>query len=122
MNNEYDTYRGQQYTPPKAEPLDRCIDAWQRSIEDYETAQLLLVAVESSFKAWEAAIKMAHMRNKASGVMAEGLTRTHTDWEPRYLESMTLGVKAETAKRIMRISEAKWETERSKQVSMRNVK
>tara|TARA_R110000796_G_scaffold28162_1_gene77245 strand:- start:863 stop:1237 length:375 start_codon:yes stop_codon:yes gene_type:complete len=105
-----------------SDPLDRCIEVWEEAIANYELAQLSYVAVESSFKAWEAAIKMAHMRNKASGVMAEGLVRTHNDWEPRYLESQTLSVKSETAKRILRISEAKWETERSKQVSLRNLK
>jgi hypothetical protein len=108
--------------PSASDPLDRCIEAWEVAIDNYETAQIAYIQIESNFKAWEAAIKMAHMRNKTSGVMAEVMVKTHRDWEPRYLESQTLGVKAETAKRILRISEAKWETERSKQVSLRQLK
>ena len=123
MTNESDVnWRDHVSTKQQAsDPLDRCIEAWELAIANYEIAQLSYVEVESSFKAWEAAIKMAHMRNKASGVMAEGLVKTHNDWEQRYLEAQTLGIKAETSKRILRISEAKWETERSRQVSLRKL-
>ena len=124
MTNESDVnWRDHVSTKQQAsDPLDRCIESWEVAIANYEIAQIAYVEVESSFKAWEAAIKMAHMRNKASGVMAEGLVRTHNDWEARYLEAQTLSVRSETAKRILRISEAKWETERSRQVSLRNLK
>ena len=105
-----------------SDPVDQCLEIWSQAISNYEQASLQLAESEASFKAWEAAIKMAHMRNKASGVMAEGLVKTHQDWEQRYLDVQTLGVKAETAKRILRISEATWETERSKQVTLRNLK
>ena len=124
MSNESDVnWRDHVSTKQQAsDPLDRCIESWEVAIANYEIAQIAYVKVESSFKAWEAAIKLAHMRNKASGVMAEGLVRTHNDWEARYLEAQTLSVRSETAKRILRISEAKWETERSRQVSLRNLK
>ena len=117
MNGENNSYTQNL----RSDPLDKCIEVWEDAIANYEAAQIRYIEVESSFKAWEAAIKMAHMRNKVSGVMAEGLVRTHNDWEGRYLEAQTLSVRAETAKRILRISEAKWETERSRQVSLRKL-
>ena len=77
MTNESDVNWGEVVSNKQqaSDPLDRCIEVWEDAIANYEVAQLAYVEVESSFKAWEAAIKMAHMRNKASGVMAEGLGR-----------------------------------------------
>ena len=48
--------------------------------------------------------------------------KTHEDWESRYLNVQKLSVKAETAKRVLRLAEAAWETERSKEVTLRNIK
>jgi len=58
-----------------SDPVDQCLEIWSQAISNYEQASLQLAESEASFKAWEAAIKMAHMRNKASGVMAEGLVK-----------------------------------------------
>jgi len=104
------------------DPLDQKIEGWESAITNFEVAQLAYAQVDASFKAWEAALKLAHMKNKASGVMAESLVKGHPDWEGRYLEVQQLSIKAETSKRILSVAQAKWETERSKQVSLRNVR
>jgi len=102
--------------------LDKCIDKWGEAVAQFEESMLVYHEHETRFKSWEAAIKMAHMRNKASGVMADCLVKTHEDWESRYLNVQKLSVKAETAKRVLRLAEAAWETERSKEVTLRNIK
>ena len=74
------------------------------------------------FKAWESANKAAYIGTKMSAVLAEAKVRSHPDWALRYLESQKLGIAAETKKRILRLAEAKWESERSRQVSLRGVR
>ena len=48
--------------------LDKCIDKWGEAVAQFEESMLVYHEHETRFKSWEAAIKMAHMRNKASGV------------------------------------------------------
>ena len=54
--------------------------------------------------------------------MAEAAVRSQVEWKDRYINVQTASIVAEKAKRMLRLAEAKWETERSKEVSLRKVK
>ena len=77
---------------------------------------------EGMFKAWESATKAAIMATKVSAVMAEAQVRANPHWRERYLKYQKLSIVAETKKRILRLAEAKWESERSRQVSLRSLR
>ena len=102
--------------------LDECIETLSDCLKIFESTLHIYHEHEASFKAWEAAIKKAHMENKVSGIMADVLLKTHDDWERRYLDVQKYSIKSEMAKKRLRLAEASWETERSKEVSLRNVK
>ena len=108
--------------PYHRDELDECINNWERAIEEWQKASLLYAEKESFLKAWESATKTAMMGAKMSAVMADAKVKAHPDWQPRYLEVQKMGITAETKKRILRLAEAKWETERFRQVSLRNVR
>ena len=103
--------------------LDRCIDEWESAIEQWETKALQAAESEGFFKSYEAASKKAICDGqKISAVMAEAAVRSQIEWKDRYINVQKCNIEAETAKRILRLAEAKWETERSKEVSLRNLK
>ena len=91
--------------------LDECIETWSDCLKIFESTLHIYHEHEASFKAWEAAIKKAHMENKVSGIMADVLLKTHDDWERRYLDVQKYSIKSEMAKKILRLAEASWETE-----------
>lgn len=108
--------------PRQVDELEKCLYQWEESIHDWQTVQEEYHEKETMLKAWEAATKAAIMATKVSAVMAESQVRAMADWAPRYLEVQKLNTRAETKKRIMRLAEARWETERSRQVTLRNVR
>ena len=103
--------------------LDVCIEEWEQAIHDWETKAIEAAESDGFFKSFEAASKKAICDGqKISAVMAEATVRSQKEWKDRYIEVQTKNIEAEKAKRILRLSEAKWETERSKEVSLRNLK
>ncbi|MAK71085.1 MAG: hypothetical protein CMF19_03420 [Idiomarinaceae bacterium] len=109
-------------TPIHKDELDQCIYNWEKAIEEWQTAQMEAAEAEGMFKAWESATKAAIMATKVSAVMAEAQVRANPDWGERFIETQKLSIAAETKKRILRLAEAKWESERSRQVSLRNLR
>ena len=103
--------------------LDVCIEEWEQAIHDWETKAIEAAESDGFFKSFEAASKKAICDGqKISAVMAEAAVRSQKEWKDRYIAVQTKNIEAEKAKRILRLSEAKWETERSKEVSLRNLK
>tara|TARA_E500000178_G_scaffold347277_1_gene400288 strand:- start:4692 stop:5039 length:348 start_codon:yes stop_codon:yes gene_type:complete len=103
--------------------LDVCIEGWEKAINDWEIKALHAAEVDGFFKSFEAASKKAICDGqKISAVMAEAAVRSQKEWKDRYISVQQTNIEAEKAKRILRLAEAKWETERSKEVSLRNLK
>ena len=103
--------------------LDVCIEEWEKAINDWEIKALKAAEVDGFFKSFEAASKKAICDGqKISAVMAEAAVRSQIEWKDRYIAVQQSNIEAEKAKRILRLAEAKWETERSKEVSLRNLK
>ena len=109
-------------TPLARDELDLCLHAWEKAIDEWQEAQMEAAEEEGMFKAWESATKAAIMATKVSAVMAEAQVRANPHWRERYLKYQKLSIVAETKKRILRLAEAKWESERSRQVSLRNLR
>lgn len=108
--------------PHRRDELEDCLARWEDAIEEWQKVQQEAAEEETMLKAWEAATKSAYMANKMSAVMAEAKVRSHPDWAGRYLRTQKLGITAEAKKRILRLAEAKWESERSRQVSLRTLR
>ncbi|OUV76666.1 MAG: hypothetical protein CBC83_00165 [Flavobacteriales bacterium TMED123] len=103
--------------------MDQCLQNWEKAIDDWSSAAELAAQKETMLKAYEAAKKVALVQgSKMSATMADSTVRATADWEVKYLECQRANIAGERAKRILRLSEAKWETERSKQVSLRQLK
>ena len=108
--------------PYVKDELDQCLQTWERAIDDWQKAQSQFAHTETMFKAWEAATKSAIMATKVSAVLAEAQVRAKEEWAKRYLAVQKDSIAAETKKRILRLAEAKWESERSRQVSLRSLR
>lgn len=103
--------------------MDSCLIEWEKAIDEWSSAAEVAAQKETMLKAFEAAKKVALVQgNKMSATMADASVRATADWEIRYLECQKANISGERAKRILRLAEAKWETERSKQVTMRQLK
>ena len=108
--------------PYAKDELDNCLQNWEVAIDEWQHAQLQFAHSETMFKAWEAATKSAIMATKVSAVLAEAQVRAKEEWAKRYLSVQKDSIAAETKKRILRLVEAKWESERSRQVSLRGLR
>ena len=107
----------------ESSPLDRCIQEWEEAIQLWEDKAIDAAEYDGLFKAFEAASKKAICDGQMiSAVMAEAAVRSQVEWKDRYINVQTASIVAEKAKRMLRLAEAKWETERSKEVSLRKVK
>ena len=108
--------------PRNKDVLDEHLDQWEEAIDNWAEGQTQYAEVESMFKAWEAASKTALMQTKMSAAMADSQVKSHPDWGNRYLQVQKASINAETKKRILRLTEARWESERSRQVTLRQLK
>lgn len=124
MSNEFDPNFAnfQPRARKNLDEMDERIYAWEEAVEKWQEAQIEYNEAEGMFKAWEASQKTALMGMKMSATSAESRVKASDQWAERYIEVQNLAVMAETKKRIMRIAEAKWETQRSKEASLRNVR
>jgi len=103
--------------------LDSCLNEWEDAITHWASAADSAAQKETMLKAYESAKKVALVQgSKMSATMAEATVRSEKEWSDLYLECQKRNIKAERAKRILRLAEAKWETERSRQVSLRQLK
>ena len=109
--------------PQQIDIMDQALNDWEIKIAELEIAQLDYLQTESMVKSWEASHRLAFIEiEKMSATMAESKTRGSQSWLEKTLDVNKKAVAFEKAKRLARVAEARWETERSKQVSLRNVK
>jgi len=109
--------------PQHVDLMDEALFDWEVKIAELEIAQLDYLQTESKHKAWEASTRLSFIQfEKMSATMAESKTRASAGWLQKIIEVNKKAVEFEKAKRLARVAEARWETERSKQVSLRNVK
>jgi len=109
--------------PQQRDEMDDALFAWEQSIEDLQQAQIAHMNTESMFKSWEASKKVAFIQfEKISATLAASKIRGEEEWLTKSLQLNKLAVHLENKKRLCRLAEARWETARSKQVTLRNVR
>jgi len=109
--------------PVHRDEMDEAIYEWDKAIDDLRDTMIDFLRCETMFKSWEAAQKLAYIRmEKMSATMAESQVRSKPDWVTKMIELNEASVALEEKKRLARLAEAKWETARSRQVTLRALK
>ena len=118
------------------DPLGEALNAWEKAKDEWVAAALDAAKEEASLKAWEASRKKALiMGQKKSAVLAESILRSEpsyqgdekefigmTDWEYRFITTQKASIEAEDKKRSMVIAQSRWETERTREATLRHVR
>ena len=125
------TYREVQI-PRNRDSLGAALSGWEERISEWKDAEDAHAEAEATFKAYEASMKAFLMRSqKMSATAAETYMRENKDfqvpgqrgdWEERFLMVSKAKIEAEEKKRRLRLAEARWETERSREASLRQVR
>jgi len=109
--------------PVHRDEMDETIYAWEEAIDNLRDSMIDFLKCETMFKSWEAAQKVAFIKiEKMSATMAEAQVRSKPDWAAKMIDLNALSVALEEKKRLARLAEAKWETARSRQVTLRALK
>ena len=118
------------------DPLGEALNEWEKAKDAWVTAALEAAKKEASLKAWEASQKKALiMGEKKSAVLAESILRSEpmykgadqefkgmTEWEYRFITTQKASIDAEDKKRSMVIAQSRWETERTREATLRHVR
>ena len=103
--------------------LEERLNNWDQAIDDWQTQADEFVEVEAAFKSWESAQKRAiMMASKASGVAAEAEIRGTSHWQSQYSETQKLGNATEALRKKIRVCEGRFEAQRSREASLRQVR
>ena len=111
------------------ETLDDAIDEMESAIEHWEECAKRYYEHKTHLEAWEAATKKAYMHAGMSGVAAEAEMKCKGQYQPGYgstWESHTQKVNTamiaeRAAHKRLRVAEMRWETERSKAATLRQL-
>ena len=108
--------------PQPIEEMDEALYAWETAIHEHAHAQEMYLSTESIFKSWEALTKKTYMDHGSSAAASDVKVKCEDYWLTTMKDINALAVEAEKKKRLCRLAEARWETARTKQVTLRNVK
>lgn len=100
---------------------DKILQRLGKRMEEWDEAVKEAIVAEAHFKQYEAATKKAHMDAGETAAKAEAILRASDGWRDQYVEFKTLEHKANVLKKKMDLGEMYWETERSRQASLRKV-
>lgn len=118
------------------DPLGLALTEWEKAKDEWASVALEAAKKEASLKAWEASHKKALiMGEKKSAVLAESILRSEpmykgadeefkglTEWEYRFITTQRASIEAEDKKRSMVIAQSRWETERTREATLRHVR
>ena len=108
--------------PRPIDEMDEALDKWEKAIDELAHAHELYLQSESIFKSWEASTKKVYMDYGKSAAASETEVKSQDYWLEKMQEINTMSIDSEKKKRLCRLAEARWETARSKQVTLRNIK
>lgn len=100
---------------------DKILQKLGERMEEWDEASREAINADASFKQFEAASKKAYMDAGESAVRAEAEIRSTEAWRDQYANLKLLEHKANKLKKQMDLGEMYWETERSRQASLRRV-
>jgi len=118
------------------DPLGLALTEWEKAKDEWVAVALEAAKKEASLKAWEASQKkVLIMGEKKSAVLAESILRSEpmykganeefkglTEWEYRFITTQKASIEAEDKKRSMVIAQSRWETERTREATLRHVR
>ena len=118
------------------DPLGLALNEWEEAKDEWVAAALHAAKEEAGLKAWEASQKkVLIMGEKKSAVLAESILRSEppyrgnikefigmTEWEYRFITTQRASIDAEDKKRSMVIAQSRWETERTREATLRHVR
>jgi len=115
--------------------LGAALSAWDFAISEWKKAEENHAVLDASFKAFEASTKAIMMNShKMSATASETYMRSgdlshigihlkdKDKWESRLLAVSHAKVRAEEKKKQLRLAEARWETQRTREASLRQVR
>jgi len=105
-----------------SDDLETSLEDWASAVESWSFAALDAAQLEADFKSWEGAQKHARMLDGSSAARAEIEIKAMSDWKDRYLDVVNAGIKTEKWKKALRLAEASFEAERSRQSTLRQVR
>ena len=104
------------------DPLEYRIHKWSDAVDKWKELATKAAIAEGNFKTWKAARKVSFVNAGRSLGLADALTEADKDYAHHWMIHNDAAIKAEAAKKEIDIAKAHWETERSNQVSLRQVK
>lgn len=105
-----------------SDDLESALEDWASAVESWSFAALDSAELEADFKSWESAQKHARMLEGSSAAKAEIEIKALSDWKDKYLGVVNAGIKTEKWKKALRLAEASFEAERSRQSTLRQVR
>lgn len=102
--------------------LEAALEQWADAVEEWKQDADLAARLDAQFKAWSASKKRALMGGGASAVKAEIELMAQEEWLEMFLEVNQQNIVVEQWKKKLRIAEAAFEAERSRQATLRQVR
>lgn len=103
-------------------PLEFRVYQWGEAVNKWKELATKAAIAEGKFKTWKAARKVSFVNAGRSLGLADALTEADENYAANWMVYNEAAIKAEAAKKEIDIAKAHWETERSNQVSLRQVK
>jgi hypothetical protein len=105
-----------------SDDFEVAIDDWASAVEGWSAAALNAAQIDADFRSWEGSQKHARMLAGSSAAKAEVEIKAMPDWKDRYLEAVNSQIRTEKWKKALRLAEASFEAERSRQSTLRQVR
>ena len=105
-----------------SDDFEVAIDDWASAVEGWSAAALDAAQIDADFRSWEGSQKHARMLAGSSAAKADVEIKAMDDWKDRYLEAVNAQIRTEKWKKALRLAEAAFEAERSRQSTLRQVR
>jgi hypothetical protein len=104
------------------DPFDAVLEKWDQELSKYEAAAREAYRAEADFKSFSALKKKTLMDAGLSAAKAEAEVTANADWAIQFKKKSELDLVAEVSRRRLTLAQARFEAERSRQSSLRQVR
>tara|TARA_R100001510_G_scaffold53073_1_gene54339 strand:- start:1267 stop:1593 length:327 start_codon:yes stop_codon:yes gene_type:complete len=102
--------------------LEEALQQWSDAVDAWRDDASKAARIEAHFKAWCAASKKIAMLAGSSAAKAEIELQADPEWHEKLLKVNEQNIVVENWKKKLRIAEAAFEAERSRQATLRQVR
>jgi len=100
---------------------DKILQLLSQRHDEWDAAARRAIVAEANFKQYEASTKKAYMDAGETAAKAEAALRAGDGWKEQFVNYKTLEHEADLLKKKIALGEMYWETERSRQASLRKI-